>query len=105
MENSTTVNVNSREYINATYPELNATIFFDGLPLPTTKGGSYNSKGGVILTAHIEGIGTIIWRSCDAHGKKGFNFQSAEYTHSSMISGRCDDLMTAELRSRLSYKY
>jgi hypothetical protein len=71
----------------------NFDIFWDGVEMPTTKGGAINSKGGVLLTAFIPELGKHVeHRSNNNHGWKGFSFGDGKP-------------LPSEIRSRLEYKY
>ena len=71
----------------------NFIIFWDGVEVPTTKGGAINSKGGILLNAFIPELGrNIEHRSNENHGWKGFSFGD-------------DNPLPTEIRARLEYKY
>lgn len=87
----TTSNFSAQDLRNST--TSNFAIFWDGVEMPTRKGGAINSKGGILLTAFIPELGkNIEHRSNNNYGWKGFSFGD-------------DKPLPSEIRSRLEYKY
>jgi hypothetical protein len=96
------------EVRNSTNSEY--AIFFEGKELETTKSGSINSSGGIVLEAQLPNGKHIQWRSNDNYGKKGFSFSefnnknyASENVKSAMALAK-ENKITSELRGKLEYK-
>lgn len=77
-------------------------ILWDGEELVTTKSGSFNSKGGVLLTAFIPELNTWIeHRSNGEHGRKGFSYGATN----EVFDTQDHPALPSHIRQRLSVKY